>query len=387
MEPSYLMYLFAVYAFLWGAVWGSFLNVVIWRLPEGMSLSKPGSHCPACKTPIRWYDNVPILGWLRLRGRCRACDISISARYPAIELLVACLSLALWLQISGGGRLESEPIQVLLVPFLLRFYFIAILVVITFIDLDHTIIPHELTIPGMVLGVVGAVLMPKTGAWVHYFPMVDVFDSVIGLVAGFGVIALIFYGYAFVTGRVGMGGGDATMLGLIGANLGWQSLLFVMLFSALQGLAAAVLIAAWERYRGTEAGAEGSTFLKGAHRPEFWEERDAAEAAAKAQNAVDVASLGGAKGAEPMANQGDARIEDPGQSGPVSEVQATEADASNAAPPHAPEDDAQQDDAEEEDEGFMKLALPYGPFLALAAVEYYFFGEPALRWFTAGAYP
>ena len=331
MTPEYLNILFAVYAFLWGAVWGSFLNVVIWRLPEGMSLTRPPSHCPKCQTPIKWYDNVPVLGWLWLRGKCRACSVRISIRYPAIELFVALLTLGIWMHVSAGGVLESEPIQVVLIPFFLHFFFVALLVSIAFIDLDHTIIPHELTIPGMVWGLASALMLPKTGLWMYYFPSVDIVDSAIGLVAGIGFIVIVFYGYAAATGRVGLGGGDATMLGMIGANLGWQSLLFVLLFAALQGLATAVVLFFYERIRGTEG--DESAFLRGAHRPEFWDEDD-----------------DGATGSEP----------------------------------EAPPDDTETTDGED---GFMKLALPFGPFLALAAVEYLFIGEPILRWFTAGTYP
>ncbi len=375
---SYLMMLFLVYAFLWGAIWGSFLNVLIWRLPTGQSLTKPPSFCPVCRHAIRWHGNVPILGWALLRGRCRDCKTHIPVRYPAVELLVAVLSALVWWQVAWDR--PGEPIQVLLVPFMLRFYFMALLVAIAFIDIDHTIIPHELTVPGMILGIVAGLLMPKTGVWVSYFPSVDVVGAAVGLFAGFGIIYLLFYSYALFTGRAGMGGGDATMLGFIGANMGWQSLLFVIFLASLQGVLAAVVLYTLDRLGGRRSGDAGSAFLRGAHHPEFWSVADAA-----------VDPIGGdylAPALDTPADEPDSPAASDDVAGAPDDVAGAPDDSGITLGDSA--DLSQEDRAGQaplEDEGFMKLALPFGPFLALAAIEYFFLGEPIIRWFTAGYYP
>ncbi|HEX7504027.1 MAG TPA: prepilin peptidase, partial [Syntrophales bacterium] len=124
-------------AFVFGAAIGSFLNVCIWRIPEGKSIVFPSSHCPKCGNPVRPYDNIPILSWLILRGRCRDCGESISTRYPLVELLTALLSLAIfWMY---GPSLT----------YLAAFLFTAVLIVITFIDFDHQIIPDVISLPGI----------------------------------------------------------------------------------------------------------------------------------------------------------------------------------------------------------------------------------------------
>lgn len=320
---AYLKELLIVYAFVWGALWGSFLNVVIYRLPRDMSLSRPPSHCPNCSTPIRWYDNVPIFGWLWLRGRCRDCKVPIPPRYPGVELLVALLSTLLWWQVSHD-TVGVAPLQTVAMVFLFRFYFVLVLVAIAFIDLDLTIIPNRLTYPGMVWGLVAALLTPHTGPLSLVHPQVDIVSALVGLVAGGGVILAIYWGYRLATGRIGVGGGDVTMLALIGANLGWMSLPIVLLLASLQGLIAALGLFLWERVR--RRGRDESLFLRGAHRDAFWTEEGRPEA------------------------------------------------------PEDPEDVA-------EDDQFLRLALPFGPFLALAALQYLFFGEPMLRWLSGGWLP
>jgi len=131
----------AVFAGMLGLAFGSFLNVVAYRLPRGESLSRPGSRCPSCGTPVRPYDNLPVLSWLVLRGRCRSCRTGISARYPLIEALTGALCVAVVL--AGGGEPDT----------LLGLAFVLLLVPIAFIDLDHRIIPNKLTGPGAVLAV------------------------------------------------------------------------------------------------------------------------------------------------------------------------------------------------------------------------------------------
>lgn len=218
-------------ALLWGAVWGSFLNVVIYRLPRQLSLVRPGSRCPKCEGPIRFYDNVPVLSWLLLRGRCRDCKSPISARYPLVEALTGLLSLALFQQLVIAGD-PSMPLVTLLAVYLVHFCFTAALVAITFIDLDLQIVPNNITYPGIVLGFVCALILPPV-PWS---------ESLLGILLGAGTLLLLIVGYAKLRGVQGMGLGDVKLLGMIGAFTGVRSLLFVLLSASLQGTLAAVVL-------------------------------------------------------------------------------------------------------------------------------------------------
>lgn len=345
---------FAITAFLWGSLWGSFLNVVIWRLPRGESLATPGSRCPSCETPIRWHDNVPILGWFVLRGRCRDCEAPIAGRYPFVEALVAVLSVLIWLHVASGrlvlledGMLDLELLKGVLVQFIFHFYFVVLLVAIAFIDLDLTLIPDRLTFPGIGWGLLGALLTHKGGVWAGYFPSVDVVTALVGALAGGGLIFLVFRGYAALRGIDGGGDGDIWMLAMIGANLGWQSIPVVLLLSSLQGIVVALLASLWDRRRGRRAGGEGSLLIAGAHTDAYWEGR-----------------IGGLPPHHAS------------ESGAASAGMA----ADSAEGPEPAADGAS-------DDGFMMLSVPFGPFLALAAIEYLFVGRVLLNWATAGMYP
>lgn len=197
-----------------GAIIGSFLNVVIGRLPlEGASIVFPGSHCPACKEPIRWYDNIPVISFILLRARCRSCGRRISPQYPVVELAMALLSLALFLKFSLSWA------------FGIYFLFSAALLVVIFIDFHHGIIPDGISLPGIVLGFVFSFVNPFV-TWQ---------DSGLGIVVGGGSLLLIFILYYLVTKVEGMGMGDVKLLAMIGAFLGWQSLPFVVLSSSVMG--------------------------------------------------------------------------------------------------------------------------------------------------------
>ncbi len=204
---------FSIAALCFGGVVGSFLNVVILRLPAGASIAYPASHCPACKTPIHWYDNIPVLSYLLLRGRCRACRASISIQYPLVELCMALLSLALYTRF--GPSFE----------YFFYFLFLAALLVIIFIDIHHQIIPDVISLPGIVVGFGGSFFNAQV-TWQQ---------SGIGILTGGGILYAIALGYYLLTRREGMGGGDIKLLAMIGAFLGWQSLLFVVFFSSLSG--------------------------------------------------------------------------------------------------------------------------------------------------------
>jgi len=198
---------------LLGAVVGSFLNVCIRRIPAGESLVFPASHCPKCNHSIRFYDNIPIISFLLLRGRCRNCRESISLQYPLVELLTAIMALLLFWKFG------------LTLKFLFSFLFACILIIITFIDLEHQIIPDVLTLPGIPVFFLAAVLAMG----------VSPLEAVLGVLIGGGILYAIAFGYELITKREGMGGGDIKLLAMLGAFFGWKSLFFILLVSSFLG--------------------------------------------------------------------------------------------------------------------------------------------------------
>jgi leader peptidase (prepilin peptidase)/N-methyltransferase len=196
-----------------GAAVGSFLNVLICRIPEGKSIVYPSSHCPQCAHPIRFYDNIPLISYLVLRGRCRDCHEKISLRYPLVEALTALISFLLFWKFG------------LSMNYLCSFVFTAALIVITFIDLDLQIIPDVITLPGIPLFFLAAV----------FFMDVKVMDALLGLLIGGGCLFVIAFVYELITKREGMGGGDIKLLAMMGAFLGWKSLFFILFVSSILG--------------------------------------------------------------------------------------------------------------------------------------------------------
>ena len=208
------------FSFLFGAVVGSFLNVVILRLPdEEQSIVFPGSHCPKCGTELHWYENIPILSYIALAGKCRTCKTGISAQYPMVELCMALLTLGLYNRFG--------------ISFDLFFYFLflAALLVVIFIDIQHQIIPDVISLPGIIIGFTGS----------FFTSMVSWQQSALGILIGGGILYGIAFGYYLLTRRDGMGGGDIKLLAMIGAFLGWQSLLYVVFASSLTGSIVGVL--------------------------------------------------------------------------------------------------------------------------------------------------
>jgi len=200
--------------FLFGAVVGSFLNVVILRLPkEDGSIVFPASHCPSCKTPLRWYENIPIVSYVFLRGKCAHCKNGISLQYPVVEFLMGLLSAAVFYRF--GLNLTAAG----------YFIFCASLLCIIWIDIHHQIIPDVISLPGIVLGFLFSFVNQQV-TWQ---------SSVIGILAGGGVLYGIAVLYYILRKQEGMGGGDIKLLAMIGAFLGWQSLLFVIFFSSCTG--------------------------------------------------------------------------------------------------------------------------------------------------------
>ena len=206
--------LFLLFAALFGAVVGSFLNVVILRLPsEDSSIVFPGSHCPKCGYVLHWYDNIPLLSFSALAGKCRQCRQPISFQYPLVEAAMATLS-ALLMHLFG-----------LSFAFFFYFLFVAALLVIIFIDIHHQIIPDVISLPGILIGFAGSFFNAQV-TWQQ---------SALGILFGGGTLYAVAYGYYLFTKREGMGGGDIKFLAMIGAFLGVQSLLFVVFFSSLTG--------------------------------------------------------------------------------------------------------------------------------------------------------
>jgi leader peptidase (prepilin peptidase) / N-methyltransferase len=211
-----------LFVFLFGAVVGSFLNVCIVRIPNGDSIVYPPSHCPGCKNPIRFYDNIPLVSYIVLRGRCRSCSAGISPRYFFIELLMACLAAALYYQFGFS------------LAFLVGFIFVAALIVISFIDLDVRIVPDVISLPGIVTGLLFSV--------VARYVINDPFElipsplsALIGVLVGGGFLLGLAWAYEAFTGVEGMGGGDIKLLAMIGAFLGWTSIPFTLFLASLTG--------------------------------------------------------------------------------------------------------------------------------------------------------
>lgn len=194
-----------------GLVVGSFLNVCIHRLPLGESLAWPASRCPRCRTSLKPYDNIPVLSYLMLKGRCRACGEAISLKYPIVEVTTAVLFV--------GAYLLFPP------PLLYqRILFACAMVVLFFVDLEHQRLPNEITLPGIVVGFVFSCFVPP--GWI---------DSLVGIVAGGGILWLLGTLWLLVRKEEGMGFGDVKMLAMIGAFLGWKVMLATLFFSTLAG--------------------------------------------------------------------------------------------------------------------------------------------------------
>jgi leader peptidase (prepilin peptidase)/N-methyltransferase len=293
-------------AFLWGASWGSFANVVAWRLPRGVSIVRPASHCPACESPVPWWGNLPVLGWCLVGGRCRSCRNPVSARYPLVEAVVGVAALAIWLRLVAragpdGAWTAGDPGLEVFVPFVLATCFVAGLVALSLIDLAWFLLPDSLTLSLTVLGLGAAAASPGPPTLA---------EAALGAVLGGGLPAAVMVVWLLLTGRDGLGGGDWKLLAAVGAWLGPASIPFVLGAGAIQGLATALLF-----------------------------RRDFA-----------VAEL------PPLPGEGP---EEEPEDEPEDEPEATAQPEAAARP-------------------FMRLAVPFGPFLALAAFEWLLFGDDLL---------
>jgi leader peptidase (prepilin peptidase)/N-methyltransferase len=208
--------------FILGAILGSFFNVVIYRVPRGGSIIRPPSACPACGTRLRACDNIPVLGYLFLRGKCRYCAAPISARYPIVEVLSGILPVLLFIRFGFSA------------PFYVFWPLSCVLLVISFIDLDLRIIPDRVTLPGIAVGLIVAPLVGFLGFW----------DSLIGVVVGGGTLYLIgVLGELFLK-KESMGGGDVKLAAMLGAFMGWKLVLVALFVAFFVGAVIGVIVMA-----------------------------------------------------------------------------------------------------------------------------------------------
>jgi len=195
-----------------GLLIGSFLNVCIYRLPRHESLAFPASHCTSCNRPLSWYENVPIAGWLALRGRCRTCQAAISPMYPVVEAITGIVF------VSGYLIYGLTPV---LIP---RLLFACAMLVLFAIDLRHHLLPNAITVPGILVGFAFSLFLPP--GWR---------PSLLGIVIGGGVLFAIAEAYYRVRGVEGLGMGDVKMLAMIGAFLGWKLTLLTLVLASFAG--------------------------------------------------------------------------------------------------------------------------------------------------------
>lgn len=209
---------------IFGLLIGSFLNVVIHRVPRKESLVSPASRCPKCGNVLRWYDNIPVVSYAMLGGRCRRCRAPISIRYPLVELITAIVFVAHYVAFGWTPLLA------------VRLLFGAALVALFAIDLEHHLLPDVITLPGIAVGLAASLFLPP-----------GLVESLIGLLIGGGVLWLIGEAYYRYSGEEGMGGGDVKMLAMIGAFLGWKLVLVTLVLSSVAGSVLGLAIIAVKR--------------------------------------------------------------------------------------------------------------------------------------------
>lgn len=297
-----------VVAFVFGALWGSFFNVCIYRWPREMSVVKPPSHCPACGAPVRWYLNLPIFGYVLLRGKAGCCGAPLSARYVWVEALTAVLCVAVAERYIVHAAPDTGAAAASLEA-LVYFVFVGGLIIATFVDLEWMEIPDEVSLPGAALGLATVTVRHDPGA----------LQAAIGAGLGFMIIQFPFvWLYELLRGFRGMGEGDSKLLMMIGAFLGWQGVLFSLVAGCLQGLVVAAV--------GMITGAQ--LIPERPDEPE--DDQEAGNLTKKDRDSDEKSEEKDARGTDEQAEESDA----PG-------------------PP----------------------MIVFGPLLAIAAIEYLFFGE------------
>lgn len=299
------------FALIWGSLWGSFANVMIYRWPRELSVVSPPSHCPHCDKPVRWYDNVPVLGWMWLRGRCRDCKAPISPRYPFVEALYGVAAFAVL------ERLLRHEVDLSLghvsALFFLRFAFVWGLLTASFIDLETFLLPDVITLGGTLVGLIAALVLPG----------LDWRNAASGATLGFAIPFSLYFIWSRFLKREGMGLGDAKLLAMVGAFLGPPAVLFALSAGALQGLVATGV----SRVTGWRIGPDPALLED--------DEDEASQAETSSER-----------------DEGDEAN--------------TEKGADSGADP-----------------GLLRTVIPFGPFLALGAIEYMFGGDTLVRLWVA----
>lgn len=307
------------FALAFGLIWGSFLNVVIYRVPRGQSILRPASRCPHCETPIRPWNNIPVVSWLLLRGRAACCGAAIPIRYPLVEAAGGLLALAL-VQTVLRPMAPDTPLWLGALTFCTYFALGLVSIAVAFIDLDHLYIPDSMSLGAIVVGLASFSLRPP----------LTFTESLAASIAGFVVVWLVFgVLYRAIRGRTGMGLGDAKLLAVAGAWFGWKGMFFALLGGSVQGTLAAVVV----------------LLVRG--------RLDEPEAVQREREELLAAV---------------AAIEDP-----VERQQA--------------EQELQKDPIFEPSAGGAGARIPFGPFLALAIIEYMLVGEALLSQYMAWLAP
>ena len=209
-----------IFAFIFGLILGSFLNVCIYRVPLHQSIVFPVSHCCSCKKPIAFYDNIPLVSFFVLRGACRHCKAAISYQYPIVEFLTGLLSLACMIKWGIGFS------------YAVSLAFCSALIVVTFIDLQHQIIPDVISLPGIICGLLLSLIIPS----------LSFLDSLLGAALGGGSLLIVAGAYYLLTRQEGMGLGDVKLLAMMGAFLGWRSILFIIMLGSFTGALVGVVL-------------------------------------------------------------------------------------------------------------------------------------------------
>ncbi len=310
--------------FVLGALFGSFANVCIYRwpptdeFPKGRSVVSPGSHCFDCGASVKWFDNVPLLSFLWLRGKCRNCKTEFSPRYLLVEAATALLFVAVY-HLSISLAYQSQSIETALIRAAVYAAFVFAMVVIVFIDLDHMLILNKVTYPAVVIFYGLAQLLPENN-WR---------EGLIGAAVGYGIIRLIADGFYYLTGREGMGYGDGKLLAVVGALLGWKAVVFSLFAGSVIGLIINVPI----------------LVVRGL--------RENRERARQRQDSKGDATAGDSESLEVLETEADS--------------QGTKSESDIEAESSEPESDAEVE--------LGRTEVPFGPPLAIAAVAFLFFDE------------
>ncbi len=220
--------LIKTFVFIFGAIVGSFLNVCIYRMAREESVVRPRSHCPNCSSIIYWYDNIPLLSYIFLLGKCRFCRKPISLRYPIVELLTAVAFILLYNHLGFNIRLFAYLL------------FICGLIVATFVDISHRIIPDEISIGGIIVGLILSVIFPQLQN--EYSHLWSGLQSILGIIIGGGIIYLTGLLGDFIFKKETMGGGDVKLLAMVGAFFGWKIALLTFFIAPFFGLVAGIIV-------------------------------------------------------------------------------------------------------------------------------------------------